>query len=134
MDGIDTGVRSDGNFLMFFMRLNLIAWFRFSTLVLKEVLIRIGISDDFQENIDAFKRINEALLVYLHQLEQIDVKLFKEETEKYNKLIASFRLVKTDKEFTTILTNIYKEQGINQPWQGNFDEHMSNKDGTLVFM
>ena len=134
MDGIDAGVRSGGNFLMFFMRLNLIAWFRFSTLVLKEVLIRIGISDNFQENIDAFKRINEALVVYLHQLEQIDVKLFKEETEKYNKLIASFRLVKTEEEFTTILTNIYKEQGINQPWQGNFDEHMSNKDGTLVFM
>lgn len=36
MDGIDAGIRSGGNYLAFFMRLNLVAWFRFVALVLKE--------------------------------------------------------------------------------------------------
>lgn len=65
MDGIDAGIRSGGNFLAFFMRLNIIAWFRFVTLVLKEVCIRLGLTDALQKNIEAFKRINEALLLYI---------------------------------------------------------------------
>lgn len=59
MDGIDAGVRSGGNFLAFFMRLNLIAWFRFVTLVIKEVCIRLGIASPLQAYIEAYKRINE---------------------------------------------------------------------------
>ena len=37
MDGIDAGLRAKGNYLEFFMRLNLVAWFRFTMLVIKEV-------------------------------------------------------------------------------------------------
>lgn len=87
MDGIDAGIRSGGNFLAFFMRLNIIAWFRFVTLVLKEVCIRLGLADALQKNIEAFKRINEALLIYLHELESIDIEAFKKETEEYNEIV-----------------------------------------------
>ena len=97
MDGIDAGVRSGGNFLTFFMRLNLIAWFRFVTLVLKEVCIRVGLKDALSETILAFQRINEALLVYLHELEQIDIEAFKRETQEYNKAVRIFSTATTDK-------------------------------------
>ena len=133
MDGIDAGVRSKGNFLLVFMRLNLIAWLRFVTLVLKEVFIRVGISDAMQKNIEAYKRINEALLVYLHELEQIDIDLFKKETEEYNKVVNVFNSAKTYEELNIMLLDTFDRMGYNKPWQGNFDEHMSNKNGTLRF-
>ncbi len=133
MDGIDAAVRSGGNFLAFFMRLNLIAWFRFVTLVLKEVCIRTGIALPLQKQIDAYIRINEALNLYLSELEKIDIDLFKQETEKYNKIIKVFNDVKTDAELNITLIGIYESSGLKKPWEGDFDEHMSDKNKCLVF-
>lgn len=133
MDGIDAGIRSGGNFLTLFMRLNLIAWFRFVTLVLKEVCIRVGISDALQNQIEAFKRINEALQVYLNELEAIDIEAFKAETEEYNQIMTIFATAKTDKELNVMLLSTFDRLGWKKPWRGDFEEHMSNKNATLVF-
>lgn len=133
MDGFDAGIGSGGNFLAFFMRLNLIAWFRFVTLVLKEVCIRIGIKDSLQKQLDAYKRINEALLLYLRELEKIDIVKFRQETEKYSKVIVLFSEVHEEKELNTVLLDVYDKLELNKPWQGDFNEHMSNKNATLVF-
>ena len=133
MDGIDAGIRSGGNFLAFFMRLNIIAWFRFVTLVLKEVCIRFGLTDALQKNIEAFKRINEALLLYLHELESIDIEAFKRETEEYNEMMQVFTTAKTDKELNQILLDTFDRLGIQKPWKGDFEAFMSNKNNTLIF-
>lgn len=133
MDGIDAGVKSGGNFLAFFMRLNLIAWFRFVTLVLKEVCIKLGIAAPLQAYLEAYKRINEALLAYLKELEKIDIEAFKKETEEYNKIIASFDQVTNNEELNKILLETYDRMGYNKPWRGDFDEHMSNKNAILIF-
>ena len=133
MNGIDAGIRSGGNFLAFFMRLNLIAWFRFVTLVLKEVCIRVGFSNALQRQIEAFKRINEALLVYLHELEAIDIETYKEETEQYNQIMEKFTTAKTDTELNVMLVDTFDRLGWKKPWEGDFDKHMSNKNATLVF-
>ena len=133
MDGIDAGIKAGGNSLVFFMRLNLPAWFRFATMVLKEVFIRVGIADALQMNIDAFKRVNEALLLYLRELKKIDIEQFKEETEKYNTAIGIFSLAKSERDLNTMLMNIYEEIGISMPWQGEFNEFMSDSDNHLVF-
>lgn len=133
MDGIDAGVRSGGNFLAFFMRLNLIAWFRFVTLVLKEICIRLGIASPLQVYLEAYKRINEALLFYLHELEKIDVEAFKKETEEYNQIADMFGKVSTNDELNVMLLEIFDRMGFEKPWQGDFDEHMSNKNAALVF-
>ena len=55
------------------------------------------------------------------------------ETEEYNKMIGLFSLAKSEEELNTMLLNTYEELGINKPWQGDFNEHMSNKNGTLIF-
>lgn len=133
MDGIDAGIRSGGNALIFFTRLNIIAWFRLVTLVLKEVYIRVGISLSIQKDIDAYKRLNEALSLYLQQLEKIDIELFKKETEEYNTAIQLFENINTDAELHMILLNTFEKLGIKKPWTGNFNEHMSNKNGRLKF-
>jgi hypothetical protein len=133
MDGIDAGIRSGGNYLAFFMRLNLVAWFRFITLVLKEVCIRVGISNALQMNIEAYKRINEALLSYLRELEKLDIELFKKETEAYINVVDVFSTAKSIEELNVMLLDTFESMGINKPWEGGFDEHMSNKNATLVF-
>lgn len=133
MDGIDAWVRSGGDFLAFFMRLNLIAWFRFVALVLKEVCIRVGIKDSLQDVIDAYKRLNEALVVYLKELEKIDFELFQKETEQYNKLLSALKTIDSDVELNKYLLSVYDELDIKKPWEGDFDEHMSDKNGKLVF-
>lgn len=133
MDGIDAGVKSGGNFLAFFMRLNLIAWFRFLTLVLKEVCIRLGIAASLQAHLEAYKRINEALSAYLNELEKIDIELFKKETEEYNQIMNSFHHTGDNEELKQMLLETFDRMGFNKPWQGGFDEHMSNKNATLIF-
>ena len=133
MDGADAGIRSGGNFLAFFMRLNLVAWFRFVTLVLKEVCIRLGISDALQKQIEAYKRINEALLVYLRELEKIDIEAFRRETEEYNRLMAEFTAAKTDMELNKVLLDAFDRLTVRKPWEGDFNEHMSNQNATLTF-
>lgn len=133
MDGIDAGVRSGGNFLLFFMRLNLIAWFRFITLVLKEICIRLGITDSLLINIESYKKINEVLLIYLSDIEKIDIDLFKKETQEYNKLVKTYLNAKSDEELNILLLDTFEKLGIKKAWEGDFDEHMSNKEGTLVF-
>lgn len=133
MDGIDAGVRSGGNFLAFFMRLNLIAWFRFVTLVLKEVCIRLGILDPLQAHLEAYKRINEALLFYLHELEKIDIEEFKRETEEYNNIVKVFENATTNEELNVMLLETFDRMGYNKPWQGDFNKHMSDKNAALVF-
>lgn len=133
MDGADAAIRSGGNFVAFFTRMNLIAWFRFSILVLKEVFIRIGLKDSLQAVVDAYKRINEALFVYLKELEQIDIALFKKETEEYNCITQIFLSAKSDQELNVMLLNSFERMGIRKPWEGDFDEHMANKNGTLIF-
>ena len=133
MDGVDAGVRSGGNALAFFMRLNLIAWYRFITLVLKEVCIRIGISNALEKHLEAYRRINQALLAYLAELEKIDLETFRKETEEYRRLSEALELVKDDNALRDMLLNIYEKQNIELPWKGDFDEHMSNKNAKLVF-
>lgn len=133
MDGIDAGIRSGGNFLTFFMHLNLIAWFRFVMLVLKEVCIRVGLVNGLQMQIDAYKRINAALQAYLCELEKIDIETFRKETQMYNRLAAMFASADSEEGLNVLLLEAYEDAGISKPWKGDFSDHMSDKNGTMVF-
>lgn len=133
IDAIDAGARSGGNFLNFFMRLNLVAWYRLVMLVLKEVFMRLGIAADMQLLVESYMRINEALKQYLDELETIDIELYKEETEKYNKLIMVLKSTSNEKELNEYLLDIYEEAGIEKPWEGDIDDFMTNKENRLVF-
>lgn len=133
MDAMDAGIRSGGNFLNFFMRLNLIAWFRFIMLVIKEVCLRIGIRGAIDKVIEAYQRINQELLLYLNELEKIDIDLFEKETEEYNKIVEMVVNVNSQEELNVVLLDTFNRMGWKKPWEGDFDEHMSDKNGTLVF-
>lgn len=133
MDTIDAGIQSGGCALVFFMRLNLVAWFRFVMLVLKEVCIRVGITNTLQDTIEAYKQINESLVLYLKKLESIDIELFQKETKEYTEILNTFSNINSEKELNEALLAIYEKLGIKKPWEGDFNEFMSDKSKRLVF-
>lgn len=133
MDGIDAGMRSGGDFLLFFMRMNLCAWFRFATLVLKEVCIRTGLTGSMQKQIDSYKKITEALHTYMEELKQIDIELYEKEIREFSDISKSFESVTSESELNVILLASFEKLGIKKPWEGDLDKHMSNKNGKLVF-
>lgn len=133
MDGADAAIRSGGNWLLFFSRMNLIAWTRFLTLVLKEICIRAGISAPLQKQLDAYKRITEALHNYLEQLQRIDAEAFHKETQQFARLASYTDRVLDEQQLNTALKMCMSDLGINLPWEGDFDTFMQDKSNHLVF-
>lgn len=135
VDGIDAIARSGGNPLQGFLHLNLVAWFRFATLALKELCIRVGISMPLQRTIEAFKRVNAALEYYLAELEKIDIEAFKRETEEYHRMTALLDNATDENDLNRKLHIIIEEMGISLPWKGydSFDDFMEDSNSKLVF-
>lgn len=133
MDGADAAIRSGGNCLAFFLRMNLIAWFRLVSLVLREVCIRLGISFGLQKQLDAYIRINEALMSYLYELERIDIEKFKYESEQYHKMLVMMESAPNEAGLNALLNEQYKALGIQLPYSGDFDTFMKDKSSVLRF-
>lgn len=133
MDGADAAIRSGGNWVKFFLRLNIIAWLRLTLLVFREVCIRVGISFPLQKQLDAYIRINEALSSYLTQLEKIDIDLFKKETEQYNALLSMMENTNDEDELNSLLLNEYKKLDIDLPYAGTFEGFMNDSFSCLEF-
>lgn len=133
MDGADAAIRSGGDWVNFFLRLNIVAWYRLVSLVFREVCIRLGISFPLQKQLDAYIRINEALTFYLSQLEQFDCELFKKETEQYNKMLVMLENTTSEEEFNVLLQNEYQALGLQLPYSGTFDGFMQDKSLVLEF-
>ena len=132
MDVVDAGVRSGGNYLAFFTRLNMVAWYRLVSLVLKEVLRQIGIVDCLDETIAALQRTKLALQEYLAELEKLDIKRFKEETAMFQSLETDLENL-SEEELNVVIISTFESLGINRPWEGDFDDFMSNSNNRLVF-
>lgn len=133
LDGADAAIRSGGNLLDFILHLNIVAWFRLVFLVLREVCIRFGISFPLQEQLEAYIRINQALALYLSQLEKIDYEQFRKETEQYNKMLVLIKNTSNEKELNAVLRNEYKVMGLQLPYDGEFDDFMNDKSSVLEF-
>lgn len=133
MDGLDAGLRSGGNIVYFFLRLNIIAWFRFTFLVLKEVYIRLALPQTLQGTLNSYKEINNYLSAYLALLEKIDIDKYVEESKSFEKLILVMNTDTDIESFNILLIEKSKELGFSLPWKGDFDSFMKDDDETLVF-
>lgn len=132
MDVVDAGVRSGGNYLAFFTRLNLVAWYRLLSLVLKEVLRQIGFVDCLDETIAALQRVKLALQEYLFELEKIDIERFKKETAAFESLEINLSNL-SEEELNAVIISTFESLGISRPWEGDFNDFMSDKNNRLVF-
>ena len=133
MDVVDATIWSGGNWVNFFLRLNIIGWYRLLSLVFREVCIRLGISFPIQKELEAYIRINEVLALYLSQLEQIDIERFKKETEQWNMLLGTLENTNSETELNLVLQSEYKALGFKLPYKGDFEDFMKDKSGILEF-
>lgn len=131
LDGTDALIRSGGGMdvVQLLSRMNLIAWIRFSQLAAKETYIRFGMERDIR----IMQEMNEYLDEKLRQLREIDFKSFERETARAERIGKAISNAKTDEELNAVLEDIYREIGIEKPWKGDFDSHMSNRSERLVF-
>lgn len=135
IDCADALIRSGGGakLLTFFTRLNLVAWCRLFTLVVKEICIRTGLALPLQKELAAFIRMREAMTAYLSALESIDIELFRKETESYSETVRMIETADSEEALNKSLYSAFESLGISLPWKGDFHRFMSNKNNTLVF-
>lgn len=133
MDGADAALRSGGNWVFFFSRLNIIAWFRLVWLVFREVCIRAGISFPLQKQLDSYIRINEALKIYLDRLKELDIESFKKATAQYERMVEQMNSVNNAVELNALLKEEFRLQQIPLPYEGDFDKFMQDRNNRLVF-
>lgn len=133
IDAADAGIRSNGNALSFALRLNLIAWYRLITLVLKEVFIRLGIAADAQQYIESYRIVNEQLQKYIVELEKINIERFRKETELYDNMVCALESATDTTTLNIILIEQTKALNLAIPWGDDFDGWMQELDKPLVF-
>lgn len=133
LDGADALIKSGGNWVLFILRLNLIAWVRLAWLVVKEAALRLGIASPLQKQLDAYRRINASLKHYLAQLERLDYDRFRQETARYQELAALLQQATTPEALNQALRSQYAALGLALPYQGTFDSFMEDKDAVLEF-
>lgn len=78
-------------------------------------------------------KVNDALKLYLSELEQIDFEAFRKETEHYNRMITQIERVDNENELNILLKLECKLQGISLPYEGEFNDFMQDRNGKLVF-
>ena len=135
LDGTDALIRGCGNPVTVFMHLNLVGWCRLVTLVLKEIMIRAEVSKTIEAQIDAYKRMNEALEIYLYQLKQIDFDTFKREQQACEQFIDMLANTKTHEELNVALNQYISMLELDLPWDSheNFDAFIRDKHAIMRF-
>ena len=131
MDGAEAFVRSEGgtNAVAFVSRINYIAWLRLVMLVVRELRMRLSIERD----VEAMRLLNEAYANYLEKLETLDAEQFRRESLLYDRFRLRLGSVTSECELNELLLDTYEGIGIDKPWSGSFDAHMSDKRATLHF-
>ena len=118
---------------MFFTRMKIIAWGRFTVLVLKEICLRAGIQAPLQKQLDAYKKITASLQTYMEQLKRIDLAAFQKETAQYQPLESYIDCIEDEKSLNFFLKKNMVELGISIPWEGDFDTFMRDKSRHLIY-
>lgn len=84
--------------------------------------------------IDFYKEQAQQLEYLAAKLQQIDIDSFKKETNMFGEIALQLSEAdQSEESLNTYLLTMYKKYNISLPWQGNFDDFMSNKCNRLVF-
>lgn len=133
LDGISAGVKSGGNWVIFFTQLNIIAWFRLIQLVIRELGISFGLTGALERELDSMRRINIALSQYLAEAKQYDMDAMLSNIKSFSSLDVKINNATDEKELRNILAAFCSKEGYELPWKGDFDEFMSDRGNRLVF-
>lgn len=82
---------------------------------------------------DSFKKVAEQFERIVAELANFDIAKFKEETEQFNKLAFKINNARSEEELSNVLLAAHRSLNIQLPWQGDFNDFMSNRSNRLVF-
>lgn len=128
VDVVDAGIRSGGNALVFFMHLNLIAWYKLVKRAIAELLIQFDLS--YGDLAIYIERINLELESQLQALRQIDYVAYEKELAQINTIsgLLDDKQTCTDKTYQKL-----NEMGVNMQFHSSeeFDEKMMDDEFVL---
>ncbi len=136
LDGFDAGIKSGGDALLFVNNLNLIAWFRLSMLVMREVTIQFGLNlTSYDEINEIYIEVHEEISTQLALFKQSNIQAYEYELKEYNKTLKMLEKELPAEELKQELHGFYSSLDIELPWDEtvkDFDDFMNN-DGLLHF-
>ena len=134
VDAVDGAIRSGGEWITFFLHINLPAWYKLIRLSLRELCIKLKIStvDIVIADIELF---NAQLKDYLAELEKIDVEKWKQEVAQMEAFTKQINEADSEAELTIILVDSIKLLGGHLPWgdDRDFEDFMADSESVLVF-
>lgn len=136
IDGVDALIRSGGNPLAFFMRINLAGWCVFAKLGVKQLFIKLGVKADFEGYVEDFKALNTVLSQYLEQLERIDIEAFRHEQERITIISMQLTSAASEEQLNSYLLQSAEQMGIKLCYDGThegFNRFFSDKSNKMVF-
>ena len=83
--------------------------------------------------IEALKRVDDAINEYISELKNYDVAGFELEIQRYNEFAEELNCVTSQEDLNMFLLNTYKDFELSLPWKGDFDEFMSDPSNQLIF-
>ena len=128
VDGVDAAVRSGGNMLIFFMHLNLIAWYKLVKRALAELIVRYDLS--YADLAVYIEKINQELNQQLQVLRAIDYDAYEKELEQINTISG---LLDDKQNCTDKIYQKLNEMGVNMQFHSSeeFDEKMMDDEFVL---
>lgn len=119
VDGADAAIRSGGNMLVFFMHLNLIAWYKLVKRALAELIIRYDLS--YADLAVYIEKINQELNQQLQVLRAIDYDAYEKELAQINTISG---LLDDKQNCTDKIYQKLNEMGVNMQFHSSeeFDE------------
>lgn len=128
VDVVDAGIRSGGNALVFFMHLNLIAWYKLVKRAIAELLIQFDLS--YGDLAIYIERINLELESQLQALRQIDYVAYEKELAQINTISG---LLDDKQDCTDKIYQKLNEMGVNMQFHSSeeFDEKMMDDEFVL---
>ncbi len=129
-DGVDAAIRSGGNPIVFMLHLNLVAWFKLTLIVLKEIGIRCDFT--YRDLELQFRRINAALDEYLGKLKSIDYAQYKNEIQELQTI---YSLLEDDHAESDQIYQYFERHNIEMQFHSfeEFDEKMRDPNFVLHF-
>jgi len=84
-------------------------------------------------DVNNYAQIADAMEQLAAKLSDIDIELFRKETERFADSAELISKCNDDDELNAVLYDTYKALDIQIPWEGDFDSFMGNKSNKLVF-
>ena len=131
VDGMDAFAKSGGNPVAFVCRLNLVGWGKLTMMAIKELAIRYKYA--WEDLTVPYVMVRQEVENYLAEIEAIDIDAYGRECESYRAFCALMLEVTTEDALNVLLKTSMRKMGFELPWEGNFDDFMSNKKNHLVF-